>query len=46
MKKKIYNEGGGCQTKIINEGGGSDAIFYIKYTSENNYLRGVPEKNT
>ncbi len=25
--------------------GGSDAIFYIKSTRENNYVRGVPEKN-
>ncbi len=37
---------GGYETKIINEGGGSDAIFYIKNTNENNDVRGVPEKNT
>ncbi len=36
---------GGCETKVINEGGWSDAIFYIKNTSENNYVRVVPEKN-
>ncbi len=24
--------------------GGPDAIFYIKNISENNYVRGVPEK--